>query len=818
MVSLPQLARETCPAFTRYSKILERPPAAPGPGQELRLQRHRLWLEVAEKCWSQPDSAQEVCTQWSHYADQIILKAWEFSGCQDLPLALFALGKLGAQELNISSDVDLMILAEKSSQPEWDRALRLFNQLLSQVTDLGFCLRTDFDLRPGGQFSALVTSTQHFESHYWGQGETWERLALVRLRPLVGPKELVQHTVDLAQRFTYRRYLDYTLLDDLKHLRTRIHRHLEAHKSHPEKMHLKLDVGGIRDIELFVHSLQVIHGGRNPLLQGHSTDAALSALIRAEILPKSDLEFLRQAYWLLRDLENLSQIKNDRQTHLWDPEMKWARPQWMDASELRQVLLQVDQIVSGLLGQVDNQVVDLPAQLEDQKNWLKQLHFNDHSIHSIWPKLIGKSALAQAKKEQERHELARRQFLKTFVETLDQIQLNRDMGLHLLLDFIGSTRAKGSFFSLLLREPRLIQDLARLFSSSPYLGGIVARRPELIDSFVLRFQESYSADWGQMLEEVAETKLLREIFSATDFLSDLEVIKLVRTLSQTADDLVEVILRRIKQDFPQSQLEILSLGKWGGRELGLRSDLDFVFVVPDQPHPEDYKVARRLISRLTEPHRGGQIYSIDLRLRPSGGSGPLLTPLKELQNHLSGPAEAWRRQSYLRSRFINGQTKWDLRPHCLAQPLKANEIEELKKIREKLLNKDQVGHQVDLKKSPGGLIDIEFAIQISCLKNTVLGTGPGTLQMLEGLENSGHIRPDSFQRLKSIYLRLRRLEQLGQLSTLHSGSCLNLEHESFQQIAQLQKSDPHELWESIQTDLADGFALVKDLDPVYQQL
>src|SRR5690606_4306300 len=161
------------------------------------------------------------------------------------------LGKLGANELNLSSDIDLMIVTEEMPRQEQFRAARQFVARLSEGGPSGFCFRVDLDLRPGGQFSPLSCSATQLQDYYWSLGETWERLALVRFRAVCGEKATIQQVEDIVRRYCYRKHLDYGLLEDLKKLRSQIHHHHFNAKA----VNLKLVPGGIRDIELFVHAL-----------------------------------------------------------------------------------------------------------------------------------------------------------------------------------------------------------------------------------------------------------------------------------------------------------------------------------------------------------------------------------------------------------------------------------------------------------------------------------------------------------------------------------------------------------------------------------
>ncbi|NJL24030.1 MAG: hypothetical protein HC902_01815 [Calothrix sp. SM1_5_4] len=284
----------------------------------------------------------------------------------------------------------------------------------------------------------------------------------------------------------------------------------------------------------------------------------------------------------------------------------------------------VDQCVSGLLGNVDLAQIHLPAGETAQKAWLGQLGFSNETIHSAWDQLMKATALSH---KNDRDERARQEFLYAFIVELSKHKgLDRDLGLNLLVDFVRATRAKATFFSMLLRTPRLITDLARLFCLSPYLGAILASRPELLDHFILQTEEDWSPDMQTLLEQMSERKFLTELWAANQFLSDGDLEGLCARITLRADEISSRLLWQLKHEYPLATVEIVALGKWGGGEMGLRSDLDFIFITPEEPSQDDFKVARRFISRLTDPLKAGQLYAVDLRLRPSGQSGPLLVP------------------------------------------------------------------------------------------------------------------------------------------------------------------------------------------------
>lgn len=772
MVTLPGLdsytpdqlahARSASPAFARYERLLTEP-ACPA----LHARRHRAWCECVLATLFETASTEDVCAYWSDTADVLLRETWSACGLDTTSAVLVALGKHGACELNLSSDIDVMIVADPVDAAAVEKGLRKFRAALDRPGEWGFCYRLDFDLRPGGKLGPLMTSASQFEDYYWSQGETWERLALVRLRAVAGPGAPIE---ELAERFSFRKFLDFTLLDDLKALRAQVH--AKAFVRKPDELNLKLEVGGIRDVELFVHSLLVLNGGKLPELRTRSTGLALDRLRERGLLAAAEANFLQESYWRLRHAENLVQAVDDRQTHVMPRPVPPA---------LTERMARVDQIVSSLLGQVDLEKASLP---DDQKAWLGILGFGD--VHETWEQLIGATALSH---KNDRDERARREFLHAFVTELAKYP-DRDRGLGILLDFVKATRGKATFFSLLLRTPRLIEDLARLFALSPYLGSILAARPELLDHFILQTDEPWSRDTAALLEQMSERKLLTEIWAANQWLADGDTRAVCERITRTADEIALKLLESLREEYPGAGLEIVALGKWGGRELGLRSDLDFIFVTPAAPTPEDFKVARRFISRL--------VYDVDLRLRPSGQSGPLLVARDRLLAYWRDQAQAWERQAYTRSRPLGRALPLD---ELFVKALTPEDLAELARIRAKLLKPNTT--ELDVKHAPGGLIDIEFTAQIELLVRRAAPPHPGTLEMLEFLK---------WPELAQTYLKLRRFEQTLQLASARKIGGVTLDHPAFTKAASLLGQRPRETWDELAALLRESRTRLNVLD------
>lgn len=754
--------------------------------EQLRKERGEIWSRFALSALTNSEPPEKICLEWSRASDELLKKAFDYCFSQE-KVALFALGKLGSHELNLSSDVDVLLVAENEEAISLSH-LRKFQKILTERTFQGFVFRVDFDLRPGGKQGPLIPTIDQFKDYYGNYGETWERLAFVRLRPVCGDVQVQNEVMAFAKKFSFRKHLDFTLLEDLKTLRSKIQGHYWA-RTQDDVIDLKLGIGGIRDVELFAHALQVIHGGRDTSLQVRGTTEALQLIEEKRLLPSEEARFLCKHYWNLRCLENYVQAINDEQTHLLT--MTETHPQFIATAtqNLRSEMKRCDQIVKTLLGEAPQEI--------SLKEELEKVGLPESDLEDLWQEILGQEVLSRNK---GRDELARKAFLAAFLETLREQKGDIRRGLLLLKDFIHGTRAKASFFAMLLREKELLQELAWLFGHSPYLSRILCNRPELLDSFVYRAQDKLSEDLGTLLEELAEKRLLSEVINGSEFLEDKNLPALLQNLSSTADTIVENILAALKKEYP-SRIQVLALGKWGGQELGFRSDLDFIFVVHDEPTENDFKVAKRFITRLTEPHRGGNIYSIDMRLRPSGKAGPLVIPQADLNSYLANEASAWERQAYLKARVIGGGESPLV--HFIDRGLTTEELQELDRIRQQLLPTSAV---INLKFSEGGLVDVELAAQTCLLFRKTKPASGNTMDFLSELGGKSSV-------LQHNYGRLRQIEQMLQLVASESLVELQPNHESFQALAIALPISPADLQNEVSELLASNIAILKELDP-----
>ncbi|MFN7728654.1 MAG: glutamine-synthetase adenylyltransferase [Bdellovibrio sp.] len=776
-------------------------------GKTLRQRRAREWAECARLTFEREVSTQEICLRWSRFADASLTEA--FKNCsQQIPLqtqlGLFAYGKLGSNELNLSSDVDLVLVSD-SDDPNLKHWLRRFRQLLQDPTEDGFCFRLDFDLRPGGRMGSIIPTLSQFEDYFSNYGEAWERLAFVRFRPVCGDEALLKTCMAQAHKFTFRKHLDFGLMEDLKDLRQRIHEQ-NWRRSENGAIDLKLGLGGIRDLELFVHTLQVIHGGRLGEFRTESTTEAIQRLKAAGLVAALDSTFLQSHYWELRHYENALQGSTDQQIQVLK-QNEW--PELISSEErelLRQNMQKCRDLVTSLLGAVDEKARSLPEADADQLLWLQSLGFSNHAVQDLWPSLAHKTVLSR---QPERDELYRKRFLFEMVSRLAAAPAP-DFSLRVLHDFLKSIRAKSSFFYLLVKNPQVMDRLGLLFSHSSYLSQILIGRPELLDSFLYQMQDSGFAEaWDDFLSDCLEKKLLAQLTSGLDFLKDRDLDSLLSKVTRTADTLVTQIFAKLQTEHA-TKLEVLCLGKWGGGELGLHSDLDLVFVCDSHPPDEnDAKVARRLISRLTEVQRGGSLYQLDFRLKPHGKGGLLMTAKLDLLEYLKTHANIWERQAYLRTRSLAAHPDFDKLVHeaCVSRPVLESEWQQLRDIREALQRKSKSA--IDLKHQFGGLIDTEFAVQLTRLAHQQTPQSTSTRAELKELAQTD----SRWGLVLANYDEIRVLEQTLRLVSSRSAAHITESSAELEMLAGALHLDAPVIAQRMRSLLEQNAALLALLDP-----
>jgi glutamate-ammonia-ligase adenylyltransferase len=426
-------------------------------------------------------------------------------------------------------------------------------------------------------------------------------------------------------------------------------------------------------------------------------------------------------------------------------------------------------------------------------------------IHELIEELRSIPILSRQK---ERDTGERDLFLTQFMNTLSEHQGNTVRSMQFLVDFVRSTKAKNNFFILLNRTPELLETFTWIFSRSPFMAQVLISRPELLDAFILRSQEDTSEESPDFLDALFERKLLHSLIAGSEFLRNLQVHPLTQHLTEMANEVAQKILHRLNDTYG-ARVGLVALGKWGGQELGFSSDLDFVFVTAHSETQDDsatemaennYKVAKRFVSWITELRKGGRFYNIDLRLRPLGSAGPLLMSWPELLSFLATQAPPWQRLSYLKARLVvapnsdrlsTSHARQEILEAISQNPLSPEDITELHEIRRKLL----VSDSWDIKKSPGGLIDIELSVHIALLSRGIQPKGTSIMSHFQDISQALHNVPahESIALLMENYDKLRQIEQL-----MHLLSETNDHHPKpgtplFTEIAQIFQRNPLDL-------------------------
>ena len=722
--------------------------------------------------------------------------------------SVIAVGKLGSGELNFSSDIDLLyaygkesgessgimtpqgVLKQRISNHEYYCKLgENLNRLLSLNTKDGLAYRVDLRLRPEGQKGSLAMSLAGYEIYYESWGRAWERAVLLRARPIAGEEALGKDFLEMIRPFVYRKYLDFNAIDEIRKMRTKIN---ETFK----KDDIKRGYGGIREIEFFVHALQLIYGGKEPILRERSTLKGLHLLLQKNLIGYGDYSVLSDNYRFLRTLEHRLQQLNDLQTHslpkteseLIPLSRKMGFPDKDHfATELEQrrgmvrriydslfkeeraVALQGSEAAGMLLSEdlSDSELRELLASyaIKDKEKTIRNIHHIRESTFSFQT-LRGQRLLNE--------------ILPAFLSAALGSRYP-DTTINNLQSFVSVLSSEESYLDLFIRNDLLIPILIRIFSQSEYLAKSIMKRREYLELFshelyLLKSLNSLKGELrdiistGQfMAEAIRVFKQREEIRLGVLFLDRrIDIIRLVKGLTKTAEAVVSLCTDELAKD----GFIVIGMGKVGGREITFDSDLDLIFACREDIQEKEIKAAERLIRLLTSYTKDGFAYRVDVRLRPEGTRGPLISTLDALERYYSRDAHAWEIQALLKARPVAGDPYtarcfMEMRERILRQRGKEVSSADIKGMRERIqreLSREKEGF--DIKLGPGGLEELEFAVQYLQLANSD-GHGDllvqGTSDAIKRLSSTRLIANEEADFLLDSYLFYRKLESFMRL-------------------------------------------------------
>ncbi len=752
---------------------------------------------------------------------------------------VLGMGKLGGGELNYSSDIDLFYLytshegmttGRPSSTGGYRDAIEnhrffvrlgeILTGLLNDRTPEGIVFRVDLRLRPEGESGEIAYSVPSLETYYQSWGRTTDRLALLKARAIAGEKRLGEEFLDGIAPFVFRRMLDYDTLEEIGHLKGRIDRHVREKSRKVQD--IKLGRGGIREIEFLIQTLQLINGGKTPSIRGRNSLRSLRRLMQNGFLTERDAEGLREAYIFLRTVEHRVQLVEERQTQLLpkSPEeldkLSWSMgfiknglPDRKGFEEtlgsiMDRVAEHFDrffarnqvQVTVGL--DMADDLLDEDLEREDALSRMEEMGFTDPAGAYGNLMLLRDGPPYSYFPDNCRHML--RQIAPVLLSNLSEVA-DPDAVLVNLERFITRVGARASYYSMLANSPEAVRLLAVLFGSSPYLSSFLIRHPDLLDVIVGGTDLSAEKEKEIMAEEVRglllsspsledELNVLRRYRNGEILrigLGDLLELKDLPVIHSELSHLAEVLLdasltigRReaaAADKTGEGHFAVIAMGKMGGGEMNYSSDLDLIFIYDGPAGSREYftRLAQRVIMVLTSPTEEGILYRIDMRLRPSGQAGPLVTTLDSFKEHHLERAMVWERQAMTKARWIAGDEEFrDRIFHVMDDltyqiPLSLDGLDEIVRVRGRMeieIAKESEGTHLDIKAGPGGLVDVEFAVQILQLfyghDHSSLRC-PATLKAMSALSETGLVDEKQYNTLRRAYLFYREIENRSQI-------------------------------------------------------
>ncbi|UVK99243.1 bifunctional [glutamate--ammonia ligase]-adenylyl-L-tyrosine phosphorylase/[glutamate--ammonia-ligase] adenylyltransferase [Pseudomonas sp. B21-048] len=838
-------------------------------GRALRRQRARQQVRIIWRDLTRQADLVQTCRDLSDMADASIDQACQWlylRHCQQFgtptgrrsgepqQMVILGMGKLGAVELNLSSDIDLIFaypeggdtVGVKRSLDNQEFFIRLGQRLIKALDPMtvdGFVFRVDMRLRPYGSSGALVLSFNALEQYYQDQGRDWERYAMIKARVVAGDQVAGAQLLDMLRPFVYRRYLDFSAIEALRTMKQLIQQEVRR-KGMADN--IKLGSGGIREVEFIAQAFQLIHGGRDLSLQQRPLLRVLSTLEGQGYLPAVVVSELREAYEFLRYTEHAIQAIADRQTQMLpDGEQDQARIAFMlgfanwtafheqlmywrgrVAWHFAQVIADPDE-EAGAESEVTvgGEWLPLWEEAQDEEAACRQLEEGGFADASRALK-----ALASLRGSPQLRAMQRlgRERLDAFIPRLLAQAVehaNPDLVLERVLPLVEAVARRSAYLVLLTENPGALRRLLTLCAASPWIAEQITRFPLLLDELLNegrlfkpplapelaaelreRLTRIPEDDLEQQMEALRHFKLAHRLrVAASEIAGSLPLMKVSDYLTWLAEAILEQVLAlawrqtvakygtplRTDGSVCDPGFIIVGYGKVGGLELGHSSDLDLVFIhdgdpqaETDGPKPIDgaqffTRLGQRIIHLLTAQTNSGQLYEVDMRLRPSGASGLLVSSLGAFARYQENEAWTWEHQALVRARVLVGsqdvgQAFEKVRAAVLAKSRDLatlrQEVSEMRaKMRDNLGSKSTAAGTAanafeatapfDLKQDAGGIVDIEFMVQYAALAwsqaHPSLLRYTDNIRILEGLEEVGLMPAEDASLLREAYKAYR---------------------------------------------------------------
>jgi len=756
--------------------------------KDLRVAKRRAALAIAMADIAGTWDVNRVTAELTRFADACVSGALRFllaadaarAGVEGLSedncaMTVLAMGKYGAHELNYSSDIDLVVFydAERFRLRKRDdqRAaavdiVRGLVKLLAETTTDGYVFRVDLRLRPDAGATQVAISTDAALDYYEAMGQNWERAAMIKARACAGDPATGADFLKNMVPFIWRRYLDFAAIEDIQSIKRQIHAH-EGHSEIAVNGHnIKLGRGGIREIEFFAQTQQLILGGRHPGLRVPNTQGALDALAREGRVEAKVAEDLKADYLYLRMLEHRLQMVEDQQTHsVPESDLGVSHISCFvghdSAADFRSHLTGVLENVQGHYARLFESQPDLTSAegnlvftgVEEDPETLKTLTamgFVDaaHVSAAIRGWHHGRVRAMRSQRARELLTKLMPAILKALAGAADP-----DVAFKQFDQFLSNLPSGVQLFSLFLARPQFLDLLAKVVGSTPRLATYLARNPAIMDALLdadfltrLPTRAELDAQFARVLTGSYEEMLdaARRFAREQIFRVGVQIVEGTASAEDAGPALTDIAECVIAGLMPWVEAElaaghgrvngagftVLAMGKLGGREMTASSDLDLVFVydVPAGAEASDgarplspslyyARLAQRLIAALTTPTAAGTLYEVDMRLRPTGNKGPVAVSLESFAAYHASESWTWEHMALTRARLVAGpaglrdRVEGEIRRRLTHARPRDTIVQDVRDMRARMAETFPGKNPWDLKHAPGGLVDIEFIAQ-----------------------------------------------------------------------------------------------------------
>lgn len=812
----------------------------------LRQAKKLAHLAIAAKDLSGQAELAETTREITRFADAALQAALDAAlAKRDLTqdgLFIVALGKMGAFELNYSSDIDVSAFFDPdvfqggAMEPgeAAARTLQQVTRILSDRTPDGYVFRTDLRLRPDPSSTPVAVSTRRAELYYESVGQNWERMVWIKARHSAGDPEATAAFLKIMEPFVWRRHLDYWAISDVHSIKDMINAKAGDKSLHDVAADLKLGPGGIREVEFFVQTQQLILGGRNPALRVRGTREGLDQLVDLGVVEEDAAAELASAYDTLRMVEHRVQMLNDEQTHTlpafetkraavaalcgyseldaFDADLIGVRKRVHEhyralfADELRKR----ERAVDGNL--VFTGVDDDPATVKT----LQDMGFRDapQVIERVRQWHRGRTPATRSSRGRELLTAILPDLLSAMGATGEADEAFRRFS-----RFFEGLRSGVQVLSMLVAETDLMQDLVTTLAIAPRIADILARRPGLLEALISAADRKAQPEFSDQMDFESKMDAVRRWQGEQAFLIGHQLLHgrikasdAAAAWTELADTCVTLMASAAETETVRrfgpapGTWSIIGLGKLGGREMTAGSDLDLI-VIYDADGASDAqnwftKFTQRLITALSAETGEGRLYETDMRLRPSGRSGPVATSLASFESYHETNAWTWEHMALTRLRPIIGDAALGQRVQSIAEriinsdnyPTRTADILDM---RQRLYREKPPQSDWDLKTRRGGLLDLEFVTQHAILTaNETQQIRPELTAALAQLQATQEWPEDLYETLAQAFSSLQALQQVqrmahetvtgdGDLSNaLKDRLCRATGHDSFDALSQ----------------------------------